>query len=184
MKYIRLLLFFYLALLSISCDADSDLNQKFVDNLMNHFFPNNNNSGIISYKTGDFNGDGLQDIVVLFKPTKIPDKHTNMHILTPWNYNNSEVLHRSLVIFNNPGKTWEFNKTHVFLLLDKTGVLETPSFQLLISKFNSKTYNSHASYLPVKTKSDLIILPTESGIDTYIYWNKNTYQLFEPEEIP
>ena len=105
----------------------------------------------------------------------------------PWVYPSTEKskkYHRSLVIFQKTSNNWLTDKTRVFTMLDTTGVLETPSFKLLVSYKSNKDYSEHASMLPVKTNSDLIILPTEAGIDTYIYWDKDTYKLFEPEEIP
>ena len=40
------------------------------------------------------------------------------------------------------------------------------------------------SELNIKPKGDILILPNEAGIDTYLYWDGNTYQFVEPEEIP
>jgi hypothetical protein len=74
--------------------------------------------------------------------------------------------------------------TQVFALLDNSGVLETPSFQLLVKKKHAQGYRQHQGGLPVKHTGDLIILPTESGIDTYIYWDKTTYKLHVPKETP
>ncbi len=33
-------------------------------------------------------------------------------------------------------------------------------------------------------KGDVIIIPTESGIDSYLYWNGNRYQSLFPNEEP
>ena len=141
----------------------------------------------LTFKLGDFNGDDLEDIAVLFKPTSKPVETTQLKVNMPWVYpstTKSNKYHRSLIIFQKAGNNWLNDKTRVFIMLDTTGVLETPSFKLLVSYKSDKDYSEHASMLPVKINNDLIILPTEAGIDTYIYWDKDTYKLFEPEEIP
>ncbi len=35
-----------------------------------------------------------------------------------------------------------------------------------------------------KVNGDIIILPTEAGIDTYVYWDSDSYKLHIPEEEP
>ena len=35
-----------------------------------------------------------------------------------------------------------------------------------------------------KAKGDVIVIPTEAGIDTYIFWNGLTFELFEPLDYP
>jgi len=130
---------------------------------------------------------GVNDIAVLFTPKSEPEKISQLKVLTLWVYPNtkpSNKYRKSLAIFQSNNGKWALDKLHVFALLDTNGVLETPSFELLTINKENKDYISHASSLPVKTSNDLIILPTEAGIDTYVYWDKNTYKLFEPEEIP
>ena len=74
--------------------------------------------------------------------------------------------------------------TQVYVLLEKSGVLETPSFQLMQKNKSDPDYSQIQAMLPVKNAGDLIVLPTEAGIDTYIYWYKTSYRLFTPDEVP
>ena len=184
------LLFIVLAfILPLSCSAESNMsaNQETVTKLLNTFFPELKQSEKPNYKLGDFNGDGLEDIVVLFTPQSKPTETKQLKVLTPWVYpttKKTDKYRQSLVIFQKTNSQWVSNETHVYALLDTNGVLETSSFQLLTTSKKDKDYASHASMLPIKTKNDLIILPTEAGIDTYVYWDKDTYTLFEPEEMP
>ena len=171
----------------LSCSADKAGNNiESVNKLLNHYFPNQqkqNNSKVI-FKTGDFNGDGLEDIVALFKPKSKPSETSQLSVTTPWSYSPNKKYHRSLVIFQKAASDRFSGKTQVTVLLATTGVLETHSFKLIVSDKSDKDYHEHTSLLPVKTNNDLIILPTEAGIDTYVYWDKGKYTLFEPEEIP
>ena len=176
-----------LLLISVSCSADVNNNSLTVAKLLNHFIPEQNKNFVPSFKLGDFNGDGLQDIAVLFIPSSKPKETTQLKVTMPWMYpttKKSNKYHKSLVIFQKSKKEWLSKKTKIYAMLDITGVLETPSFKLLTSKKSDADYKQHTSMLPVKTDNDLIILPTEAGIDTYIYWDKNTYKLYEPEEMP
>lgn len=189
MKYIQLFLTLPILLMPLSCSAESNMsaNQETVTKLLNTFFPELKQSKTPNYKLGDFNGDGLEDIVVLFTPQSKPTETKQLKVLTPWVYpttKKTDKYRQSLVIFQRTMNQWVSNETRVYALLDTNGVLETPSFQLLTTSNKDKDYASHASMLPIKTKNDLIILPTEAGIDTYVYWDKDTYKLFEPEEIP
>ena len=189
MKYIQLFLALPILLLPLSCSSESNMsaNQETVTKLLNTFFPELKQSKKPNYKLGDFNGDGLEDIVVLFTPKSKPTETKQLKVLTPWVYpttKKTDKYRQSLVIFQKTNSQWVSNETHVYALLDTNGVLETPSFQLLTTSHKDKDYALHASMLPIKTKNVLIILPTEAGIDTYIYWDKDTYTLFEPEEMP
>ncbi|WP_347332947.1 hypothetical protein [Marinimicrobium locisalis] len=38
--------------------------------------------------------------------------------------------------------------------------------------------------LPQEFTGEVLILPTEAGIDTYIYWTGKTYRILEPLEVP
>lgn len=192
MKYIYILFSLPILLIPLSCSAEINgkNNSETVVKLINHFFPEQKKmkkGTKPTFKLGDFNGDGLEDIAVLFKPTSKPVETAQLKTSMPWVYPStikSKKYHRSLIIFQKTGNDWLTDKTRIFTMLATTGVLETPSFKLLVSYKSDKDYSEHASMLPVKTNNDLIILPTEAGIDTYIYWDKDTYKLFEPEEIP
>ena len=182
-------LVFIILLLPLFGSAEPSIyhNSKTVTKLFETFIPGLNKNSKPSFKQGDFNGDGVDDIAVLFTPKSKPKETAQLKVLKLWVYPNtkpSDNYRKSLAIFQSTNGKWELDKIHVYALLDTNGVLETPSFQLLTTSRKDKNFSEHASMLPIKTKNDLIILPTEAGIDTYIYWDKDTYKLFEPEEMP
>ena len=177
---------------SLPCNAadNRDVNSVLVNNLVKKYLSAKETIDVKNTWTlyqGDFNADGVNDFALVFLPaTKITESN-KLRVVKLWSYPTSVtsgVFHKSIAIFHGSKNGWLSDDVQVFVLLDKTGVLETPSFKLLISHVGDKEYKNHISYLPIKLKSDLIIVPTEAGIDTYIYWDKNAYKLFEPEEIP
>lgn len=180
------------ALLSLSCSA-SDKNAttpETVRQLITNFFsekvkPAEEKHPL--FKIGDFNGDGIDDIATIVTPLSKPGESARIKVTMPWVYPGTpsgNEYHKSLVIFNGSKTGWMSDQTRAFLLLDTSGALETPSFDLLVSKKSDNDYKNHSKGLPTKITSDLIIIPTEAGIDTYVYWDKSGYVLFEPDEAP
>ena len=163
---------------------------KTVKMLVPHYFGGGSRTGDNeqgAYVSGDFNGDGKKDIAVLFKPGSDMKPHAQVKTGTPWQFSGateSGKYHTSLAIINGHPDGWMSPQTRVFALLDYTGVLETPSFQLILTKNTDEEYKDHQTILPVKTQADILILPPEAGIDTYIYRDKDNYKLFVPEEVP
>jgi len=192
MKIIYGLLMSAAMLMSLSCNAkDAGANnEQTARMLIMQYFPGQ--ASIVENKKpfvrkGDFNADGIDDLAVLFLPNTKLKTSKQLKVSMPWVYPGvkpSKTYHQSLAIFNGDQSGWKSSNIRVFALLDTLGVLETPSFELLISRKNDKDYKSHSVMLPIKSSGDLIIIPTEAGIDTYVYWDKNEYKLLEPEEIP
>jgi len=137
--------------------------------------------------SGDFNGDGIQDVAVLFKPGNGMKPSMQVTISSPWVIDVKDPklnFHTSLAIINGHTEGLMSTRTSVFALLDQSGVLETPSFRLMVVKRTNVDYQQYRARLPVKTTGDILILPTEAGIDTYVYWDKGSYQLYVPKRLP
>lgn len=189
MKY-RNLFFLPVLLFSFACNAtdDATISAKSVKSIIKYYVHTSVESNKNDfYVSGDFNRDGYTDLAVLFKPDKKLMPNSQLHISKPWTIPETvqpEQYHRSLVIINGRSDGFSSHKNKVFVLIDYSGALETPSFQLIIKKRNEKDYGEHRDMLPKKVNGDIIILPTEAGIDTYVYWDKNSYKLHIPEEEP
>jgi len=178
-------------LLTWSCQAEQtkELSTSDIAALIPHYF---GASALADerndfYIRGDFNGDGIDDIAVLFKPGKVLSAAEQVKTSTPWiaaDNTQQGAYHTSLAIINGTKDGMLSHSAQVFALLDYTGVLETPSFQLIVVKHNDDDYPEYVSLLPVQTKSDLLVLPTEAGIDTYIYWDNSSYHLKVPQSSP
>lgn len=114
-------------------------------------------------------------------------KSAKVNAVKLWDYpglNAKDKMHKSLAVFHGSKKGWHSDDIQAYVFLDNTGALETPLFELIVSKRNDKDYKENISFLPVKVKTDLIVISTEAGIDTYLFWNDASYQLYEPEEMP
>lgn len=194
MKYLNRLfiLSIVFSALSLSCNAGSkeEKNAGLVNSLVKKLVLPNTSLDDLKVSIivqGDFNGDGFDDFAALFLPDSAIRGSNRLNVKELWNYSESLVsnkIHKSLVIFHGSKNGWLSDSTQGFVLLDKSGVLDTPSFELLVSRVGDKEYKNNASYLSVVLKSDLLILSTEAGIDTVIYWDKGIYNLFESDEIP
>ncbi|MGD8837280.1 MAG: hypothetical protein PVJ19_20210 [Desulfobacteraceae bacterium] len=179
-------------LIPLNCDAKdtTTINGETVQKLMQHYFSADAKVGddrLPYYGTGDFNADGINDVAVLFYPQQNMKQSKQVRPSWPWAFEGSmqsDKHYKSLAIINGHPDGWMSPNTQVFALFDKSGTLETPSFQLIVKKRSENDYAQHLKGLPVPTAGDLIILPTEAGIDTYIFWNKSTYKLHIPEEVP
>jgi hypothetical protein len=191
MNYPQLILLSFLILpLSCSAGGQSEPDAQTARNVIAHYFTTKASVSPThhpSFVTGDFNGDGITDIAILIRPAKTVTTSRQVQTSTPWAFPGSvqsDVYQTSLVILNGTSGGWFSPDTKVYALLDKSGSLQTPSFQLTVKRKADKEYAQLQAMLPVKHAGDLIVLPTEAGIDTIIYWDQTKYRLHVPAEIP
>ena len=191
MKYPQLIILSFL-ILPLSCSAgdQSESDAQTARNVIAHYFTTKANISHThhpSFVTGDFNGDGITDIAILFQPAKTVTTSRQVQTSTPWAFPGSvqsDAYQTSLVIINGTSGGWFSPDTKVYALLDKSGSLQTPSFQLAVKRKSDKEYTHLQAMLPVKHTGDLIVLPTEAGIDTIIFWDRTKYNLHVPVETP
>lgn len=136
----------------------------------------------------DFDGDGVVDKVVLtgLRGSAIELAKT-VTLVHPWEYDKNAA---------NLADLTAGSKTNFYIVLSKTGasyvihdansisILDTEAAQeLFVVKGNELSENGLAE-LKKEAKGDLLGIPTEAGIDTYLYWNGATIASYEPLEIP
>lgn len=189
-RYKKLTLLILLIPLSCSADSPDSVDTKTVSVIITHYFTSQARISFDAqpnYVTGDFNGDGNSDLAVLFYPQKKIEASKQVHVSKPWVFPGSvqsKAYSKSLAIINGSSNGWMSSGAKVYALLDYSGVLVTPSFQLIYKNNTEKDYAQRKAMLPTQNNADLLILPTEAGVDTYIYWDGNSYKLFVPEEMP
>ncbi|VAW57978.1 hypothetical protein MNBD_GAMMA11-2885 [hydrothermal vent metagenome] len=144
-------------------------------------------SDLTTVKQGDFNGDGIKDIAVVFLPVAEIKSENNITVQTLWAdsvKNLATKYYKSIGIFHGSKVGWLSDSIRVSVLLAGDGVLEVPAFELLSARVGSEDYQQYYAWRPIELKGDFLIVPTEAGIDTYVYWNKDRYELLWPDEIP
>lgn len=189
MKKLTCLIVLAVLIAPLNCRAKNKIiiNSEKVKNLIEYYFSDDANIADDSrpyFLTGDFNGDGEGDIAILFYPTEDIKPSKQLQQSWPWAFEGSiqsNKIHKSLAIINGQPSGWTSPNAKAFALLDKSGALETPSFQLMMKK---RSEVRAKNILPIPVAGDILILPTEAGIDTYVYWDKSEYKLHVPDEIP
>ena len=139
---------------------------------------------------GEFNGDGAQDVVVVVRiKARRNALPTNVKLLNPFET-------RSAIKFPaNPDSQnklalaiihgWKTETVGKFLLLGESPVLimqyaraissEQGDKQNLISLMSKRGRRPAGVTLPRGSKGDVILLATEVGGDSLLYWNGRTY---------
>lgn len=200
----RLALFIAMAIASPSCHSvdDKAVSSQVVQQILNHYLPgsvihrgtgSHDASSELVFKQADFNGDGRQDLVILITPVELPVNHKQIIISRPWHLTAKEVTaeapskpYRTSLLIVQPSESgWLAADTRVDLLVDSQGIMETPSFELLVKYKSTEDVTTCAAVFPHAVQSyDVLILTTEAGIDTCIYWNGTRFDLYQPDEIP
>ncbi len=136
--------------------------------------------------SGDFNGDGKQDKLYVLS-------------LTPQSLNAASSAKRySSWPYYGDGKAPELGqggpkaiviaggKGEYSVLFDpnKMSILDTAAAEELFVV--SSTDKTHAVWADVGTaaKGDVIVVPTEAGIDSYLIWDGHKYTAFDLIEVP
>jgi len=109
-------------------------------------------SDLTTVKQGDFNGDGIKDIAVVFLPV-LEIKSTNkIKVQRLWeNFSQSDTTkyHKSIAIFHGSKAGWLSDATQVSVLLAGDGTLEVPAFELLSARVGGEDYQLYYNYRAV-----------------------------------
>jgi hypothetical protein len=143
---------------------------------------------IATDKKTDLDGDGKSDVVELVNISKntqfLPPAIT---LITPWELT-GEAAEKSHQLKNGSHNNVliTFGNSKQFLIHDMNAVslLDTDVAQEINITPNSALAELELPELSVQAKGDVIVVPTEAGIDTYLYWNGATFQSYEPLELP
>ena len=136
----------------------------------------------------DIDGDGKSDVVELVNiSNKIQVLPPAITLITPWALTDGTAdkspqlkngSHNNVLI--------SFGNSKQFLIHDVNAVslLDTDAAQEINITPNSELEGLELPELSAQAKGDVIVVPTEAGIDTYLYWNGVTFQSYEPSELP
>jgi hypothetical protein len=137
---------------------------------------------------GDFNGDGVPDLlaVVVVRNARLDDR---VRVVQPWPVYEGAATTESVeegaevalaVVHGDPAGAADA----MFLLHDPNpiSILDTHAGRQLEVIGRDELADHYR--LADRARGDLIVVPTEAGIDTYVYWDGTTYRTFAPVEIP
>jgi len=142
---------------------------------------------LFSNLTADFDGDGVADMVSIMSRSEggqfTAGSPNDVVIPALWGKARPYPDQRTAVV------EISFGKRHGrFFLLDYVGYFDTPIWQsktlpIFVAKRGSRQFNEfHAQ--EKRIKNDILVLGTEAGIDTALYWDGKTFKLFAPAEEP
>jgi hypothetical protein len=136
-------------------------------------------AGLLS---GDFDGDGATDVaavVAVVSPEQIPDP---ARVLMPFSVSQDEPRkvsagQHAIAVVLSAGEVFLLVDLRRYSILDTNAA--TASHVLAWEK---------VSELPEKglaeARGDVIVLPSEAGIDTYLFWGGSDWRFHEPLELP
>ena len=139
------------------------------------------------YLTGDFNGDGRQDVLVLVQSRG--SAAAGVTSLNPWHPRASRlpaVGSTGLAILHGSRGGWDAAAPAArFLVTDReffsTPIWQAPGGSALLSV---KKKPRRGTVTPKGARGDVIHVATEAGIDLSLYWDGKTYRIFAPQEEP
>lgn len=136
------------------------------------------NSGrLVQSISFDVNGDGIKDNIKLIKNLK--KGCVVKKAFSPWTDGTEKkdiTLRSSAIIIATK------NKMHIIYDDETPSILDTSAIDKITTV--PRTIVSKEITDLKAAKGDVVIIPTESGIDSYLYWNGNRYQSLFPNEEP
>ncbi len=139
----------------------------------------------------DLNGDSIEDTLSVINSVSINqsmlDTITTLH---PWPYYGEGAPSAELTEGSTISLFIELSLGdagyHNYLIYDVNvpSILDADAAsELLVSKI-ANLDKVEFKGLVGHARGDVIVLPTEAGIDTYIYWNGESFMVYEPAEQP
>ena len=141
-----------------------------------------------NHYSGDFNGDGkLDTLYVVSTQGAVNQLPADVKLVRPWPLNDGVSIkndltsgaHNSLAIVLGGMKGG-------VLLYDSNpiSILDTEAAQSITVVKKSDVASLEEPELAKKAKGDIIVVPTEAGIDTYVYWDGSTYKSYSGQDVP
>ena len=135
-------------------------------------------------KAFDFNADGLVDYIYYVDVTENIDSTSNdisLDVVQPWlKMDEQKKGSKTGVLIIHGGDVLPrlIHDKNDFSVLDARAMLQSKVIRKEKIKFIEE------AELNSKAKGDVILIPTEAGIDSFIYWDGLAYQLYEIVDIP
>ncbi len=129
----------------------------------------------------DFDGDQKMDALVAVKILS-NNFSPDLTLAEPWELMDTDSEKGSQFGFILKSGASE----NITLIRDKNtlSILDTEAAKETLIVSHKNTADLNLPELSRAAKGDIIVIPTEAGIDTYLYWDGKTVNAYEPIEIP
>jgi len=135
------------------------------------------------YASADFDGDGAADTVTVVSVAAgkvLPGDVTIISNLWHTTSHADQAAKRGLAIV--------LSKQHRKFLIVSPDYFDSPMWSekqlpLSVAGHGSKAFKEFQAQ-EKRIRNDILVLGTEAGIDTALYWDGKTFALFEPDEEP
>mgnify|MGYP000134851313 FL=1 len=128
----------------------------------------------------DFNGDGLADSIYYTDVIGDISDLSSVVLFQPWFKKDEQMLgaKTAIVIISEGSLPVVIHDKNDISILDTLAIQQSEVIEKdMIAQLQEPE-------LSTKAKGDIIVIPTEAGIDSYIYWDGSSYQLYEVIDIP
>jgi hypothetical protein len=140
---------------------------------------------------GDFDGDGIPDLLAVVA-VRGQQLNPEVRVVRPWpDYDGDapagdDVTQGAEVGLAIIHGTPAARPAGVYLLHDPNpvSILDTQAARALRVVPRAELAAPGEPELARSARGDVIVVPTEAGIDTYLYWDGSTYRSLEPDEEP
>jgi len=135
------------------------------------------------YASADLDGDGVADTVTIVSVATgkvLPGDITVISNLwhTSWHANQA-ALRAIAIVLGKQNRKFLITGPDYF----DSPIWSEKQLPLSVAKRGSKAFKEFQKQ-EKRIRSDILVLGTEAGIDTALYWNGKTFALFEPNEEP
>ena len=136
--------------------------------------------------TGDFDGDGAADTLWMVTQSKsvLP---AGVTLMEPWPHYEDTPPSKDLTKGSKVRLAIIHGRNNrAFLIRDTNSIspLDTPAAQEINILAKNSIADLEESELTKVAKGDIIVVPTEAGIDNYLYWDGSQYLLYEVFDLP
>lgn len=141
---------------------------------------------ILNSSGSDIDGDKKSDVIESVSLKKgIDGLPAGVVVVSPWDRTSEEGQSQAQEgSHNNILITFGNSKQFLIHDVNEVSVLDTE----VAKEIQIVTYEAlkelDPSDLHEQAKGDVIVIPTEAGIDTYLFWNGDTFESYEPMELP
>ena len=145
-------------------------------------------SEISSAQESDINGDGKKDlienVVIADGTAHIP---ANITVVSPWPLTSGDKKNPAQIqggSQNNLLITLSNSKQFLIHDVNDVSLLDTDAAKEIYVESLASLEDLELPELNKQAKGDVIVIPTEAGIDIYLFWNGVEFQVYEPLELP